>query len=118
MSHTNESFRVMGIEPCPDGRLCVLWGSLLFYERVERDVYGFGVEDVEITEVAEKAEITEVAKMFRMIIQRTARHVLRPITEYVRGIRMTARHVIRPLAEKAEVSEMAEAFSKTARHVM
>jgi hypothetical protein len=53
-----------------------------------------------------------------MIIQRTARNVLRPITEYVRGIQMTARHVIRPLAEKAEVSEMAEAFSKTARHVM
>ena len=88
---------------------------------MERDVYGFGVEDVEITKVAEKAEITEVAemaKMFRMIIWRTARHVLRPITECVRGIQMTARHVIRPLAEKAEVSEMAEAFSKTTRHVM
>jgi hypothetical protein len=42
---------------------------------VERDVYGFGVEDVEITEVAEMAE------MFRMIIRRTARHVLWPITE-------------------------------------
>jgi hypothetical protein len=79
---------------------------------MEGDVYGFGVEDVEITEVAEKAEITEVAekaeitevaemaKMFRMII------------------RMTARHVIRLLAEKAEVSEMAKAFSKTTRHVM
>jgi hypothetical protein len=80
-----------------------LCGSLLLYERVKRDVYGFGVEDVEITEVAEKAEITEVAEMaemFRMII------------------RMTARHVIWPLAEKAEVSEKAEAFSKTARHVM
>jgi hypothetical protein len=36
--------------------------SLLFYERVERDVYRFGVEDVEITEVAEKAEITEVGQ--------------------------------------------------------
>jgi hypothetical protein len=117
----NESFRVMGIESCPDGHLCVLCGFLLLYERVERDVYGFGVEDVEITEVAEKAEITEVAEMaemFRMIIQRTARHVLQPITEYVRGIRMTARHVIWPLAEKAEVSEMAEAFSKTTRHVL
>jgi hypothetical protein len=93
----------MGIESCPDGRLCVLCGSLLLYERVERDVYGFGVKDVEITKVAEKAEITEVAEMaemFRMIFQ------------------MTARHVIQPLAEKAEVSEMAEAFSKTARHVM
>jgi hypothetical protein len=31
---------------------------------------------------------------------------------------MTTRHVIWPLAEKAEVSEKAEAFSKTARHVM
>jgi hypothetical protein len=123
----------MGIESCPDGRLCVLCGSLLLYERVERDVYGFGVEDVEITKVAEEAEITEVAKeaeitevaeeaeitevaemaeMFRMIIQRTTRHVLQPITEYVRGIQMTARHVIRRL------SKMAEAFSKTARHVM
>jgi hypothetical protein len=108
-------------ESCPDGRLCVLCGSLLLYERVERDVYGFGVEDIEITEVAEKAEITEVAEMaemFQMIIQMTARHVIRLITKCVRGIRMTTRHVIRPLAEKAEVSEMAEAFSKTARHVM
>jgi hypothetical protein len=105
----------MGIESCPDGRLCVLCGSLLLYECVERDVYGFGFKDVEITEVAKKAKITEVAemaKMFRMIIRRTARHVLQPITECVRGIRMTARHVIRM------VSEMAEAFSKTARHVM
>jgi hypothetical protein len=111
----------MGIESCPDGRLSVLCIFLLLDERVEGDVYGFGVEDVEITEVAKKAKITEVAEMaelFRMIIRRTARHVLRPITECVRGIRMTARHVIRPLAEKAEVSEMAEAFSKTARHVM
>jgi hypothetical protein len=51
---------------------------------MERDVDGFGVKDVEITEVAEKAEITEVAEMaemFRMIIRRTARHVLQPITE-------------------------------------
>jgi uncharacterized metal-binding protein len=92
----------MGIESCPDGCLCVLCGSLLLYERVERDVNGFRVEDVEITEVAEKAEITEVAEkaeitevaekaeitevakmaeMFRMIIRRTTRHVLRPITE-------------------------------------
>jgi hypothetical protein len=102
----------MGIESCPDGCLSVLCVFLLLDEHVEGDVYGFGVEDVEITEVAKMAE------MFRMIIRRTARHVLRPITEYVRGIRMTARHVIRPLAEKAEVSEMAEAFSKTARHVM
>jgi hypothetical protein len=105
----------MGIESCPDGRLCVLCGSLLLYECVERDVYGFRVEDIEITEVAEKAEITEVAEMaeiFRMITRMTARHVIRPITECVRGIWMTARHVIQPLAEKAE------AFSKTARHVM
>jgi hypothetical protein len=109
----------MGIElyqVMPIGRLSVLCRSLLLYERVERDVfYRFWVESVEITEVAEKAEITEVAEMadmFRMIIRRTARHVLRPITEYVRGVRMTTRHVIR------RVSEMAEAFSKTARHVM
>ena len=84
MSNRDESFRVIGIESCPNGHLCVLCGSLLFYECVKRDVYGFGVEDVEITEVAEKAKITEVAEMaemFRMIIQRTARHVLRPITE-------------------------------------
>jgi hypothetical protein len=105
----------MGIESCPDGRLSVLCIFLLLYERVERKVYGFWVEIVEITEVAEKAEITEVAEMadvFRMIIRRTARHVLRPITECVRKIRMTARHVIRM------GSEMAEASSKTARHVM
>jgi hypothetical protein len=105
----------MGIESCPDGCLSVLCVFLLLDEHVEGDVYGFGVEDVEITEVAKMAEM---AKMFRMIIQMTTRHVIWPITEYVRGIRMTARHVIRPLAEKAEVSEMAEAFSKTARHVM
>jgi hypothetical protein len=111
----------MGIESCLDGCLSVLYVFLLLDERVKGDVYGFGVEDVEITEVAKKAEITEVAemaKMFRMIFWMTARHVIRPITECVRGIRMTARHVIWPLAEKAEVSEMAEAFSKTARHVM
>jgi hypothetical protein len=98
--------------------LCVF---LLLDECVEGDVYGFGVEDVEITEVAEKAEITEVAEMaemFQMIIRMTARHVIRPITKCVQGIWMTARHVIWPLAEKAEVSKMAEAFSKTARHVM
>jgi predicted DNA-binding protein YlxM (UPF0122 family) len=93
VSHTNESFRVIGIESCPDGRLCVFYGSLLLYESVERDVYGFGVKDVEITEVAEKAEITkvaekakitevaEMAEMFRMIIQMTTRHVIQPITE-------------------------------------
>jgi hypothetical protein len=111
----NESFRIMGIESCPDGRLSVLCVFLLLDERMEGDVYGFGVEDVEITKVAEKAEMAE---MFRMIIQMTARHVIRPITECVRGIRMTARHVIWPLAEKAEMSEMAESFIKTARHVM
>jgi hypothetical protein len=53
----NESFRVMGIESCPDGHLSVLCRSLLLYEHVERDVDGFGVEDIEITEVAEKAEM-------------------------------------------------------------
>src|SRR5580693_2005946 len=99
----------------PIGRLSVLCIFLLLYERVERKVDGFRVEIVEITEVAKKAEITEMAKMadvFQMNIWRTARHVLRPITEYVRKIRMTARHVIRM------GSEMAEASSKTARHVM
>jgi hypothetical protein len=30
---------------------------------MEGDVYGFGVKDVEITEVAEKAGITEVAEI-------------------------------------------------------
>jgi hypothetical protein len=105
----------MGIESCPDGRLSVLCVFLLLDERVEGDVYGFGVEDIKVTEMAEKAKITEVAEMaemFRMRIRMTTRHVIWPITECVRGIWMTARHVIRPLAE------MAEAFSKTARHVM
>jgi hypothetical protein len=73
MSHTNESFRIIGIESCPDGRLSVLCIFLLLDECVEGDVYGFGVEDVEITEVAEMAE------MFRMIIWMTARHVIQPI---------------------------------------
>jgi hypothetical protein len=90
----------------PIGRLSVLCIFLLLYERVERKVYGFRVEIVKITEVAEMADV------FRMIIRRTARHVLQPITECVRKIRMTTRHVIRM------GSEMAEASSKTARHVM
>jgi hypothetical protein len=50
-------------ESCPDGHLSVLCGSLFFYECVKGDVYGFGVEDIEITEVAEKAKMTEVAEM-------------------------------------------------------
>jgi hypothetical protein len=81
VSHTNESFRIIGIESCPDGHLSVLCIFLLLDECVEGDVYGFGVEDVEITEVAEKAKITEVAEMaemFRMIIWMTARHVIQP----------------------------------------
>jgi hypothetical protein len=44
--------------------LCRLF--LLLDERVEGDVYGFGVKDVEVTEMAEKAEITEVAEMAEM----------------------------------------------------
>jgi hypothetical protein len=74
----------MGIESCPDGRLSVLCIFLLLDECVEGDVYGFRVEDVEITEVAEKAEITkvaEMAEMFRLIIRMTARHVIWPITK-------------------------------------
>jgi hypothetical protein len=63
---------------------------------VEGKVYGFGVEDIEITKVA------EVAKM----------------TEGVRGIHTTTRHVVQPLAEMAKVSKMAEASIKTAMHVM
>jgi hypothetical protein len=66
---------------------------------MEGKVYGFGVEDVEITEVAKKAEITKVAKMAEM-------------TEGVQGIHTTARHVVQLLAK------MAEASIKTARHVM
>jgi hypothetical protein len=99
----------------PMGHLSVLCIFLLLYERVKRKVDGFRVEIVEITKLAEEAEITEMAEMadvFRMIIRRTARHVLRPITECVRKILMTARHVIRM------GSEMAEASSKTTRHVM
>jgi hypothetical protein len=62
----NESFQVIGIESCPDGRLSVLCVFLLLDERMEGDVYGFRVEDDEITEVAKKAEITEVAEMAEM----------------------------------------------------
>jgi hypothetical protein len=86
-------------ESCLDGCLSVLCRSLLFYECVKGDVYGFGVEDIKITKVAKKAGITEVAKMAE-------------ITEGVRGICTTTRHVVRPVAE------MAEASIKTARHVM
>jgi hypothetical protein len=61
---------------------------------VEGDVYGFGVKDIEITEVAEKARITEVAEMAKM-------------TKGVRGIQTTTRHVVQLVAEMAKVSEMA-----------
>jgi hypothetical protein len=44
--------------------LCVF---LLLDECMEGDVYGFGVEDVEITEVAKKAKITKVAKMAKYV---------------------------------------------------
>jgi hypothetical protein len=77
----------------------VLWFFLLLDECMEGDVYGFGVKDIRITEVAKKAGITEVAKMAE-------------ITEWVWGIWMTARHVIRPVTKKAKV------LIKTARHVM
>jgi hypothetical protein len=62
--------------------LCIF---LLLDEHVEGDVYGFGVEDVEITKVAEKAEMSEVAEMAERvrIIRMTARHVIWPVTEYV-----------------------------------
>ena len=60
-------------ESCPCGCLFVLCVFFLLDERVEGDVYGFGVEDVEITKVAKKAGITEVAEMAEM-------------TERVRGI--------------------------------
>ena len=43
-------------ESCLDGHLSVLWIFLLLDEHVEGDVYGFRVEDVEITEMAEMAE--------------------------------------------------------------
>ena len=50
-------------ESCPCGCLFVLCVFFLLDEHVEGDVYGFGVEDVEITKVAKKAGITEVAEM-------------------------------------------------------
>src|SRR5580693_3651432 len=87
-SDLNESWGSSQNKSCLDGRLSVLCGSLFFYECVKGDVYGFGVEGIEITEVAEKAKITEVAKMAKM-------------TKGVRGICTTARHVVQPLAEMA-----------------
>jgi hypothetical protein len=57
---------------------------------VEGKVYGFRVEDV---------EITKVAKMAKM-------------TKRVQGIQMTTKHIIWPVTEKAEIS------IKTARHVI
>ena len=89
MSHS-ESWESSHTESCPDGRLSVLCRSLLLYERVERDVYRFGVEDIEITEVAKMAKITE----------------------RVQGIWTTTRHVIQPVTKKAKIS------IKTTRHVM
>ena len=99
MRGANESYEASQIESCPYGCLSVLWIFLLLDEYVEGDVYGFGVKDVEITEVAEKAKITKVAKMAE-------------IPKRVQGIQMTASHVIWPVAE------MAEASIKTARYVM
>jgi hypothetical protein len=66
---------------------------------VEGKVYGFRVEDVEITKVAKKAGITKVAKMAKM-------------AKRVQGIQMTTKHIIWPVTEKAEIS------IKTARHVI
>jgi hypothetical protein len=93
---------------------------------VEGDVYGFGVEDIEITEVAEKAEITKVAEKAKITevakkakITEVAEKAkitevaeMAKMTKGVRGIRTTTRHVVRPVAK------MAEASIKTTRHVM
>jgi hypothetical protein len=58
MSHDEMSWN----ESCLDGHLIVLCVFFLLNGRVEGKVYGFGVENIEITKVAEKAEITKVAK--------------------------------------------------------
>jgi hypothetical protein len=75
---------------------------------MEGKVYGFRIEDVEITKVAEKARITKVAEKARI----TEVAEMAKIPKRVQGIWMTARHVIWPVTKKAEV------FIKTARHVM
>jgi hypothetical protein len=54
MSHRVESERVM-----PGWASIVLCVFLLLDERMEGDVYGFGVKGIEITKVAEMAEMTE-----------------------------------------------------------
>jgi hypothetical protein len=84
---------------------------------VEGKVYRFRVEDVEITKVAEKAGITEVAEKAGITeVAKKARITevaeMAKMTEGVQGIHTTARHVVQPVAK------MAEAFIKTARHVM
>jgi hypothetical protein len=73
-----------------------------------QQVYGFGVKDIEITEVAEKAKVAEKAE-----VAKKAKVAETPkMPERVQGIQMTTRHVIWSLTKKAEV------FIKTARHVM
>jgi hypothetical protein len=102
---------------------------------VERNVYAFGVEDVEITKVAKKAGVTKVAEKARVTkvaekagvtkvaekagvtkVAEKARVTevaeMAEMTEGVRGIRTTTRHVVQPVAE------MAKASIKTTRHVM
>jgi hypothetical protein len=58
---------------------------LLLDECVEGDVYGFGVKNIEITEVAEMAEIPKRVQGIWM----TARHVIQAEV-FIK----TARHVI------------------------
>jgi len=75
---------------------------------VEGKVYGFRVEDVEVTKVAKKARIITVAKKAR--ITKVAK--MAKMTKRVQEIQMTTKHIIWPVTEKAEIS------IKTARHVI
>jgi hypothetical protein len=69
MRETNESYKASQIE---SGQVMPMWASIvlcvffLLDKHMEGKVYGFGVEDVEITKVTEKARITDVAEMAEM----------------------------------------------------
>jgi hypothetical protein len=65
MSHMKR-VRSSHTESCPYGHLSVLCVLFLLHEHVEGSIYGFEVEDFEITKVAKMSEISKVAEMAKM----------------------------------------------------
>jgi hypothetical protein len=88
MSHDETSWN----ESCLDGRLIVLCVFFLLDGRMEGKVYGFGVENIEITKVAKKAKITKVAEKAK-------------ITKVAKKAEITK---VAKMAEITKVAKMAE----------